>query len=263
MAGEIPPPDINEENNVPKKLYGETTLRLEKYSQRIWPASGRFVVAQYDEEGIWVYQAFNQGIAQYAVQNQQFGGDKYSTTRMTWIKPNFLWMMYRAEWATARNQQRILAIKLRMEFFMWLLENSALTHSPSAKNQTNQESSKKKKDSARVNLQWDPDHTPSGVPIKERRAIQLGIKGYCTELNKNVLKIEDITEFVAFTREKYPEVLKYYSQEGGPKNNINKPTPEEEEELFAEMELPKERVLEGISPEIADNIKMGLLKEIR
>ncbi|MFM7854759.1 MAG: DUF4291 family protein [Flammeovirgaceae bacterium] len=27
-----------------------------------------------------------------------------SLNRMTWMKPNFLWMMYRSGWATKHNQ---------------------------------------------------------------------------------------------------------------------------------------------------------------
>lgn len=34
---------------------------------------------------------------------------------MSWIKPGFLWMMYRAEWATKENQQHILAITLNFK----------------------------------------------------------------------------------------------------------------------------------------------------
>ncbi len=37
--------------------------------------------------------------------------------RMTWIKPNFLWMMYRSGWAVKKNQERILAIKLTKKGF--------------------------------------------------------------------------------------------------------------------------------------------------
>ena len=52
-----------------------------------------------------VYQAFNPEIAQYAVQNQHFGGPAYNFNRMSWIKTNFLWMMYRSGWATKKNQE--------------------------------------------------------------------------------------------------------------------------------------------------------------
>ena len=50
-----------------------------------------------------------------AVANQTFLKCKdYSTTRMTWIKPNFLWMMYRSGWAEKKGQENILAIYLKV-----------------------------------------------------------------------------------------------------------------------------------------------------
>jgi hypothetical protein len=48
------------------------------------------------DEAILVYQAFKPEIGKYAVEHQRFTGcPGYSSTRMTWIKPNFLWMMFR------------------------------------------------------------------------------------------------------------------------------------------------------------------------
>ena len=68
-------------------------------SQR-WPASGKVILAHFDETSVVVYQAFNARIAAWAVEHQRFGGPDWSPTRMTWIKTNFLWMMYRCGWAT-------------------------------------------------------------------------------------------------------------------------------------------------------------------
>ena len=36
---------------------------------------------------------------------------------MSWIKPNFLWMMYRSGWGTKSNQEVTLAVRLRRSFF--------------------------------------------------------------------------------------------------------------------------------------------------
>jgi hypothetical protein len=44
--------------------------------------------------------------------------------RMTWIKPSFLWMMYRSGWGKKDSgQNRILAIDITREGFEWVLEN--------------------------------------------------------------------------------------------------------------------------------------------
>jgi hypothetical protein len=72
-----------------------------------WPPSGRHVLAQYDAESIFVYQAYRPSIALYAVEHQSFGGPDFSYTRMSWIKPNFLWMMYRCGWAAKAGQERV------------------------------------------------------------------------------------------------------------------------------------------------------------
>ena len=62
-----------------------------------WPSAGRHILAQYDDDTIVVYQAYSQAIGGFALQHGYFGGD-FKYTRMSWIKPNFLWMMYRSDW---------------------------------------------------------------------------------------------------------------------------------------------------------------------
>lgn len=53
---------------------------------------------QFDDDSIVVYQAFNADIARHAVKHQRFTGcAAYSPTRMTWIKSNFCWMMFRSQ----------------------------------------------------------------------------------------------------------------------------------------------------------------------
>ncbi|WP_256359170.1 DUF4291 family protein [Candidatus Marithrix sp. Canyon 246] len=50
-----------------------------------------------------------------ALENGYFGGD-FKYTRMSWIKTNFLWMMYRSGWGTKPDQEIILAIRLKTTF---------------------------------------------------------------------------------------------------------------------------------------------------
>jgi len=71
--------------------------------------------ALYDRDTITVYQAYNQQIAQLAVQQQKFVSP-FSFHRMTWIKPSFLWLMERSHWATKSNQNHILAIRIQRDF---------------------------------------------------------------------------------------------------------------------------------------------------
>src|ERR1700690_1378860 len=91
-----------------------TTTYLEQIM--VWPKTGRHILAQYDDNSIVVYQAYNAAIGHFAAQNGHFGGD-FSLTRMSWIKTNFLWMMYRSGWGTKPSQEVILAVRLKRSAF--------------------------------------------------------------------------------------------------------------------------------------------------
>jgi hypothetical protein len=71
-------------------------------SQR-WPQAGRHILAHFDAETIVVYQAYSPAIGHFAVRHGHFGGD-FNYSRMSWIKPNFQWMMYRGDWGRAPSQ---------------------------------------------------------------------------------------------------------------------------------------------------------------
>lgn len=94
-------------------------MKTERYVSQVdrLPGNGKQIIGYTEEENIIVYQAFNPGIADYAVAHLQFGGTHYSFNRMSWIKPGFLWMMHRAGWAQKEHQQKILAITLPIIHF--------------------------------------------------------------------------------------------------------------------------------------------------
>ncbi len=177
------------------------TIKYAQYEQEL-PQSGRHIIGQTFKENIIVYQAFSPNISKWAVENQQFGGGHYKFTRMSWIKPNFLWMMYRAGWAMKEHVQNILAIEISKSNFEILLAEGV--HSAyNEKIYRTPENWKSKMEDSQVRLQWDPDHHPNGEKL-ERRAIQIGIKGellkkFATEW---VISIEDITGFVRKQKER-------------------------------------------------------------
>lgn len=176
-------------------------MRSEPYQNQVsrWPQSGRHILAQYDDENIVVYQAYRTSIARYAVEHQQFGGD-FSFSRMSWIKPNFLWMMFRSGWGTKEGQEAILAVTIPRGLFDEILAD-AVPSTFTAAHYPNQETWKHALGNSDVRLQWDPDHDPSGAPL-ERRAVQLGLRGEMLKRygKKEVVAIEDISEFVATQR---------------------------------------------------------------
>lgn len=223
-------------------------LHLEEYltSQKPLPNKGRNIIGNEFElvktnyiEGnlvekkdkyIVVYQAYKESIANYAVENQKLGGTDFSYKRMSWIKPSFLWMMYRCGWAEKENQERVLAIWLKKENFETILQNATFTsYQPNYFKTENEwkESLEMKK----VRLQWDPDHNHLGNKL-ERKAIQLGLKGEILEkFGKEYIEcIMDITSFVK-------------NQKVHLNNN-----------KFEKILIPKERIITIKNPELRNRI---------
>jgi len=159
------------------------------------PKTGQHIIGHQAENLIVVYQAYKHSIADYAIENQFLGGPDYSYSRMSWIKPNFLWMMYRCGWAEKENQERILALWIDKIDFENILREAVLS-SFNPKYYESHDQWADELNSKEVRLQWDPDHNPFGYKI-ERRAIQLGLKGKALENfgKKQIKRIEDITEF--------------------------------------------------------------------
>lgn len=82
--------------------------------------------ATFTRERIIVYQAYPQRIAEPALQAGKFV-EPFSFNRMTWIKPSFLWLMSRSNWATRSNQEHILAVHIKRSGWEWALAHSVLT----------------------------------------------------------------------------------------------------------------------------------------
>lgn len=175
-----------------------TSLALESWRTQTarWPASGRHVLAQFDDDTVVVYQAYRPSIGHYAAAHGHFGGPDFSLSRMSWIKPNFLWMMYRCGWASKEGQEVVLAIWLARSAFDEILAQAvASTHD--SRFYADREAWQTAVGSSNVRLQWDPDHGPHGNPL-ERRAVQLGLRGPVLERFASdwIQRIEDITLFV-------------------------------------------------------------------
>ncbi|MEH2326271.1 MAG: DUF4291 domain-containing protein [Nostoc sp.] len=138
------------------------------------PKNGRHILAQYDDHSIVVYAAYRPAIGHFAATYGYFGGE-FSFERMSWIKPNFLWMMYRSRWGTQNGQEVVLAIWIKRSAIEEIL--AAAVHSSYVPELYPDKSAwQKALKRSQVRLQWDLDHHPSGTKL-ERRAIQLGLRG--------------------------------------------------------------------------------------
>jgi len=177
-------------------------LILEPYVTQVqrWPPAGQHILAQFDESSIVVYQAYRPSIGHFAATHGYFGGE-FSFTRMSWIKPNFLWMMYRSGWGIKEGQETTLAVHLKRTAFDFILEQAV--HSSFLPDiYESKEAWSAAVATSLVRLQWDPDHDPSGAKV-ERRALQLGLRGdmlthYAREW---IIDIEDISGFVTEQRQ--------------------------------------------------------------
>ncbi|MGB3512803.1 MAG: DUF4291 domain-containing protein [Microcoleaceae cyanobacterium] len=194
-------------------------LATENYLTQVnnLPTSGNHILAQFDENSVVVYQAYKPKIGNFAVSKGYFGGE-FSLSRMSWIKTNFLWMMYRSGWGSKIGQEVILAVTIKRTAFDEILAKAVHSHFIPGIYKTQEEWKEAVKRSS-VRLQWDPDHNPMGQKL-ERRAIQLGMRGKILRNYSQdwIVKIEDITEFVQQQRG-YREA-NYWNKLITPKENV-------------------------------------------
>lgn len=116
--------------------------------------------------------------------------------RMTWIKPSFLWMMYRCGWAEKKGQERVLAIDVKRKSFDYLVRNAVIS-SYNKNLEIAKEEWKEAIANSDIRCQWDPERDINGNALKER-TIQIGIRGKALHdyVNNWILKMTDITEYV-------------------------------------------------------------------
>mmetsp|Transcript_34177 Transcript_34177/g.53426 ORF Transcript_34177/g.53426 Transcript_34177/m.53426 type:complete len:296 (+) Transcript_34177:38-925(+) len=149
---------------------------------------------EWDEEGVYVYQAFNDQIAEHALEHQKFGGELFNPQRMTWIKPSFAWVLYRSGYAKKHNQTRILKIKLPHEAMAEILSRCTCIEAGFRSDGTCPDG----------RIQWDPARDlmvpDKKVPRKmiSTRAIQIGLaRSLSAYYVENTIKIEDVTPLAA------------------------------------------------------------------
>jgi hypothetical protein len=140
---------------------------------------------EYDEEGVFVYQAYCNDIADYALENQKFGGPNFNPSRMTWIKPSFAWVLYRSGYGRKHNQDRVLKIKISHEAIAHILDECECKHGGGG---------------SFGRVQWDPARDLFSAEGREprkmlrKRAIQIGMKGHLSKFYvDSILSIADVT----------------------------------------------------------------------
>lgn len=151
----------------------------------------REVRAVYDQVTIRVYQAYSDPIADAALATGTFVAP-FKRDRMTWIKPSFLWMMYRSGWARKdAGQHRVLAIDVTRAGFEWALRHSCLSDAAS---RLGKDEARRLLNASPVRVQWDPERDLHFNAL-DHRSIQIGLSGDAVDryVDDWITQITDVT----------------------------------------------------------------------
>ncbi|TWV53604.1 DUF4291 domain-containing protein [Streptomyces misionensis] len=148
--------------------------------------------ASYTDSTVTVYQAYTPAIGRRAAQEGRFP-PAWKRDRMTWIKPSFLWMMYRCGWGAKEGQETVLAVEISREGFEWALENACLSHYERGLH-SDQAAWKRQLMRAPARVQWDPERDLHLKPLAHR-SLQLGLAGEAARLYADewITSITDVT----------------------------------------------------------------------
>ena len=130
-----------------------------------------------------VYQAYSHAIADAAIAAGRFV-PPFQRGRMTWIKPSFLWMMYRCGWAQKDDgQRRVLALDLHVHGFREALAQATLAHAQRGAHD--------------VIVQWDPERGLRGEALAHR-SLQMGLRARAVDayVDRWIARITDVTPLV-------------------------------------------------------------------
>ncbi|MFJ3796968.1 DUF4291 domain-containing protein [Streptomyces sp. NPDC090088] len=123
---------------------------------------------------ITVYQAYAPEIGLPAVQESRFPA-VWKRDRMTWIKPSFLWMMYRCGWGAKEGQETVLAVEISRDGFEWALRHACLS-SYARGAHPDRATWQREVKRAPARVQWDPERDLHLQPLPYR-SLQLGLSG--------------------------------------------------------------------------------------
>ncbi|MFF1834572.1 DUF4291 domain-containing protein [Streptomyces sp. NPDC058231] len=157
------------------------------------PTTPRFAIrALHTASTVTVYQAYSPLIGAPAARDGRFPA-AWKRDRMTWIKPSFLWMMYRCGWGTKEGQETVLAVEITREGFAWALSHAELSHYARGVHPDRATWQRGlRRSPARV--QWDPERDLRLNPLPYR-SLQLGLGGEAARryADEWTVSIRDVT----------------------------------------------------------------------
>ncbi|MFR9794583.1 DUF4291 domain-containing protein [Streptomyces sp. MS06] len=148
--------------------------------------------AQHTESTVTVYQAYPPEIGLPAARDGCFPA-VWKRDRMTWIKPSFLWMMYRCGWGAKEGQEVVLAVEITREGFEWALQRACLTAYERGLH-ADRAAWKRQLKRAPSRVQWDPERDLRLRPLAHR-SLQLGLVGEAARLYADewTVAVTDVT----------------------------------------------------------------------
>ncbi|OII70381.1 MULTISPECIES: DUF4291 domain-containing protein [unclassified Streptomyces] len=152
----------------------------------------RRIRAVHTDTTVTVYQAYSPALGLPAARDGRFP-PAWKRDRMTWIKPSFLWMMYRCGWGLKEGQQTVLAVEIRREGFDWALRHACLSHYVRGLH-TDRASWQRELRRAPARVQWDPERDLRLQPLPYR-SLQLGLTGEAARryADEWTVSIRDVT----------------------------------------------------------------------
>ncbi|WP_405759187.1 DUF4291 domain-containing protein [Streptomyces sp. NBC_01420] len=141
---------------------------------------------------VTVYQAYTPSLGLPAARDGRFPA-AWKRDRMTWIKPSFLWMMYRCGWGTKEGQETVLAVEITREGFDWALAHAELSHYEQG---VHPDRATWQRDLGRApaRVQWDPERDLH-LNRLAHRSLQLGLAGEASRryADEWTVAIRDVT----------------------------------------------------------------------
>ncbi|MEV7403958.1 DUF4291 domain-containing protein [Streptomyces sp. NPDC091267] len=130
--------------------------------------------ALHTDTTVTVYQAYSPSLGLPAARDGRFP-PAWKRDRMTWIKPSFLWMMYRCGWGTKEGQETVLAVEITREGFDRALAHAELSHYERGVH-PDRAAWQRSLRRAPARVQWDPERDLhlNRLPY---RSLQLGLAG--------------------------------------------------------------------------------------
>ncbi|MFJ4779345.1 DUF4291 domain-containing protein [Streptomyces sp. NPDC088762] len=155
----------------------------------------RQIRAHHTDTTITVYQAYAPHLGEPAARDNRFP-PAWKRERMTWVKPSFLWMMYRCGWATKADQETVLAIEITRSGFDEALRRACLSHHEHGVHEDH-EAWQRSLRSAPARVQWDPERDLHLNPLPYR-SLQLGLSGPSSRAYADewTVAIRDVTPLV-------------------------------------------------------------------